>query len=399
LSGFILISGISYQVVQTERKGGGEVISQRPQAVERLLNSDSGPELPISISKLKGEIDRSKGGHKRVLSQVLRKLGIGRTKFYEEVAADSVLWRSESVIDQIFRIIDGTNGRVAARAAEPRKRRATIFPDDYITTVLPSGNAERGEIEIVVQSGENLIKPDSHAGVAPYVAVYVDKVRFFQRDKLTGERYVAPGDYIRIEVPSEIGKAKKNGGAVSLPVCVASREVMLVAQFRHPQRAFMVEAPRGFPNAVLDAGAADTAKRETREETGLHVEDPRQHCLRSLYTDTGKLAEKPSYYLQYVDRDAFQREFLSRSSVMQAPAWIPLHDFYESIFSEEPIALSRELFDEAFLRAHRAWLDGLSDLDENRLHIQDAFTVTAGLLAIPHLISKMPELACWARFR
>jgi 8-oxo-dGTP pyrophosphatase MutT (NUDIX family) len=353
---------------------------------------DAGLDLPISLRKLKLEIDACRVAHERVLREVAKKLGMSRSTFYEAVKQELVQWRSEMVIDQIFRIIDSAGGKVAARAADPRKRRACIYPDEYSVHKLPPGNAERGEIEIVVESGRNLVDPVVYSGVAPYVAVYVDRVKFFQKNKLTGERQVAPGQYVRIEVPGS------QPGAVSLPVCLATREVMLVAQFRHPQRKFMVEAPRGFANIIHDSGPADTAKRETREETGLVVEDSRQVPLRSLYTDTGKLSEKPTYFLQYVDKEAFQREFLSRSSVMQAPAWVPLNDFFRSIFSEEPISVSRDLFDETFLRKHRAWLDGLSDLDEQRLHIEDAFSVTCGFLAVPHLLPKLPDLQCWSYF-
>ncbi|MFF1692771.1 NUDIX hydrolase [Streptomyces sp. NPDC058257] len=127
----------------------------------------------------------------------------------------------------------------------------------------------------------------------PYFRLVRDAVRF-AHDK---DRRL--GTYIRI-VPVSV-----SGGAAVLPVLTDGR-VVLLHHFRHADRAWHWEIPRGFGAPGEDG--AGTAAREVQEELGVHVAD--FTYLGAVSPDTGLRAGVDHLYLarigaaQLADRPA-----------------------------------------------------------------------------------------------
>lgn len=117
------------------------------------------------------------------------------------------------------------------------------------------GDAGRGEIEIL-----EIRQVFANA----FVEVYNDRVRFPNGDEGENFRWHWTAPY----------------GVVALPR-LPDRSVFLIEQFRHMDRAWRIEAPRGFGNT--DEAPAAAAQREVEEETGQTVR--RVHPLRSLGHD------------------------------------------------------------------------------------------------------------------
>ncbi|MFF0188804.1 NUDIX hydrolase [Streptomyces sp. NPDC005244] len=97
------------------------------------------------------------------------------------------------------------------------------------------------------------------------------------------------GTYIRI-VP-----ASASGGAAVLPV-LADGRVVLLRHFRHADRDWHWEIPRGFGDPGEDG--AGTAARELQEELGVHVRD--FTYLGPLSPDTGMRAGVDHLYLAHI---------------------------------------------------------------------------------------------------
>jgi 8-oxo-dGTP pyrophosphatase MutT (NUDIX family) len=232
--------------------------------------------------------------------------------------------------------------------------------------------------------GENLLKDPKYSPVNEFVAIYIDDVKFRQRTE-DGEVEIKGGKYIRIEPPSH-----KNG-AVVFPVNREKKEVLLVTQYRHPQRRFLTEAPRGFGILGIDDEEIDTARRELAEETGaLPIKEEGVEALyhlRALYTDTGKLWEAPSYFLAFVDRK-LQMEKLNRfEPTMEDPVWVSLKAFYKAIYWRE-VRLRAGEYELCLKPEYRKKLNAHTPIDDGVLEIKDAFTCLAGLLALPHLMAE-----------
>jgi 8-oxo-dGTP pyrophosphatase MutT (NUDIX family) len=123
------------------------------------------------------------------------------------------------------------------------------------TTARPApyrGDASRGEIEI--------LEPRQVFANA-FVEVYNDRVRFPDGHEGENFRWHWTAPY----------------GVIALPR-LPDGSVLLIEQFRHIDRAWRIEAPRGFGSAHETPAAA--AQREVEEETGQTVR--RVHPLRSL---------------------------------------------------------------------------------------------------------------------
>ncbi|HLO84477.1 MAG TPA: NUDIX domain-containing protein [Nostocaceae cyanobacterium] len=269
----------------------------------------------------------------------------------------------------------------------PEKILESLAPPNTERYKLPSGNANLGEIEIVSQSEDNLIKENLHSPVNKYVAVYVDDVRFFQKDKSTGKTVIADGKYICITPPNN-----KNG-AIVLPVDKNTGDILLVTQYRHPQRRFLTEAPRGFAS-IRDNIEIDTAKRELEEETAakplpiydsLDYNREEIYPLKALFTDTGKLSEQPAYFLAFVDRKLQFEKLKQRNPVMEDPVWVTLPKFYQAVYSKKPVQLLKTECEFAFSSDQRSYLRGGTPVDQGVLEVLDAFTTVVALLAFPYI--------------
>lgn len=286
-----------------------------------------------------------------------------------------------------------------ARLARPRDYweywipGARVYPADRADTLTEGDRrAARGEIWVTKEGKNRISHGDGY--VHRLVAVHVDKVRFLQAAKNSDEIAIRDGNYIRIGVPVE------NHGAVGLFVDLETQEVVLTAQWRHSQKDFLIETPRGF-SAPEDEDTHDTIEREGAEETGRRIEGKHVRWLRDLYTDTGKLWEQPSYFLVYVNRNDYDDKRVYVRDPIVAPLWVHLDEFYDAVFSGDEIELSRNPFDDPWLVEHRPHMLHLREKFGNRLKIVDAFTTTTAFLALPHLARerKLRNLGLWTEFR
>lgn len=302
-------------------------------------------------------------------------------RLYERCKRDELL---EVPLDALYRLADQWN------VADKEKFAGALIVSKQEKWTLPRGDASQGEIE-VTQWSENILNDPKYAPVNKYVAVYVDDVRFRQRDEETGRVVVKEGKYIRIEVPSGLP------GAIVLPVDSETGDVLLVTQYRHPQRRFLTEAPRGFGMLGVDRQTIDTARREMAEEAGaIPLKNIRGveeiYHLRALYTDTGKLAEAPYYYLAFVNRKLQLENLNRREPTMEDPVWISLPVFYRAIYQEDPIELERGDYEFCLKEEYREKLNAKTPLDDGLLQIEDAFTVLVALLAQPRLKQRFSHL-------
>jgi 8-oxo-dGTP pyrophosphatase MutT (NUDIX family) len=274
-------------------------------------------------------------------------------------------------------------------SSEKELRRA-IVQIDFDDVDFYKGKSDNREIEILTRSGFNLITEEDHHPVNLYVDVRVDEVQFYQNQREADPAPI-PGRYIRISPPV-------NGqGAVVLPVDIETGQVLLVTQFRHPQREWLHEIPRGFS----DPGESEleTGMRELAEEAAakplvfrnLNDEEAVSFIkLRSLFTDTGKLTEAPAYFLALVRRLEMEEGLKRTQPLMENPLWVSLPAFYEAVYSGEANVEQGECqrvegYAEEFPVATAI------DWEEPRLEIRDAFTVTAALLAAPLLEMRFPS--------
>lgn len=302
-------------------------------------------------------------------------MGDPRRKFTRELKRDTVLDAQEA---SLMRCIEAIHG---ARQVDVKRVLSEWQPVPSERFVrLPLGKAEDGEIEVVGGlSTENL----AAESVRRWVGVYVDSVRFWTRLDPDGRPHISEGSYVRIETPG------RQHGAIVLPVDYLSGEVCLVTQFRHPQRALATEAPRGFADPGIDFAPSDAAERELDEEAGLRPRQPLVY-LKESYTDTGKLADRPSLFLAWVDREEQVARLKAKSPPLEDPVWIPLFDFLEAIFARGEVELrGTPTFVE--VGPHQGIRRSKSRLAQGYLCIEDAFTIQVALLALPHLKRQFPE--------
>jgi ADP-ribose pyrophosphatase len=107
---------------------------------------------------------------------------------------------------------------------------------------------------------------------------------------------VYAGDLITVVV-EHWGESRReiveHAGSVAVVAIDADGDVVLVRQLREPTRGMLLELPAG----VVDAGEEplESAKRELREETGLH--GGRWRRLGGFWTSPGFLREYMDVYL------------------------------------------------------------------------------------------------------
>lgn len=112
--------------------------------------------------------------------------------------------------------------------------------DAAVTSSVYRGDCQRGEIEILE---EGSIFRNA------YVEVFNDRVRFPNLSEGTSFRWRWAAPY----------------GVIVLPILPDGR-VLLIELFRHTERGWRLEAPRGFGSS--SESPAEAARREVCEETG-----------------------------------------------------------------------------------------------------------------------------------
>lgn len=153
---------------------------------------------------------------------------------------------------------------------------------------------ERSDQEYVADLWAELARtydvPEDYADVGvvyqdPYLTLIKDAVRFPD-----GRR----GAYVRV------CSSRTGVGAAVFPVLDDGR-VVLIRHFRHSDRRWHWEIPRGFGEP--GAGGADTARRELQEELGCR---PRELIrLGAMNSDSGVSAGEDQIYFAYLDGATF----------------------------------------------------------------------------------------------
>lgn len=140
---------------------------------------------------------------------------------------------------------------------------------DDLPRIVP-GNADLGEVEIL---REQLVWQNDA------VRLFEDHVRY----PATGDGKHVESDVFRLtDAPGKVN------GVITIPITDDDR-VVLVRQFRHPVRMWMLELPRG----AREAGESpeDAAKREIHEEIGCVC--TAVQALGRVAPDTGQLSSIP----------------------------------------------------------------------------------------------------------
>lgn len=306
-------------------------------------------------------------------------------KKFDKMVKDEVLLRiPRTKALELVKILDP---EIRIQPLQLLQSLAPTSPELQSVSLLPR-DAQRGEIGVITESYENLIDPERFPIASQYVLIKVDKVRFYMENDAGPT--LREGEYVRIEVPSGLH------GAVILPVDQDTGEVLLVTQYRHSAQEFLTEAPRGFGH-IGDKDASVTAKRELLEETGhtvamnkFGVEE--LYYLKSTFTDTGKLWERPSYYLAMVNKGRYSESFHTLNPAMEDPCWVGLESFIRALFAPNAIALAEDEYE--FLGAPATHLEAMrpeTQIACARLSIVDGFTTQVGMLALPWLRRRFPQ--------
>jgi ADP-ribose pyrophosphatase len=176
--------------------------------------------------------------------------------------------------------------RAARRAAylELKAKRPELFdnPPNNPYEIL----FDRDDQDHVAESTRALDVPEEYSDIGivyqdPYVMLVRDAVRF---------RNGSRGGYIRA-----CGAGDGTGAAV-LPVLDDGR-IVLLWHFRHSDRAWHWEIPRGFGEE--GSGAAETARREVGEELGCEVQELTH--LGAMNGNSGIFAGDDQIYLARLD--------------------------------------------------------------------------------------------------
>ncbi len=169
---------------------------------------------------------------------------------------------------------------MSEQSSDPKSLPAhELVESDELPRIVP-GSAERGEVEIV---SEELIWGN-------------DAVRFF-KDHV---RYPATkdGKHVEDDVFRLTDAAGKVNGVITIPITDDDR-IILVRQFRHPVRMWMLELPRGGrkPGESPESAAA----REIHEEIGRGCTVVQS--LGRVAPDSGQLSSIPHILAARVHRD------------------------------------------------------------------------------------------------
>ncbi|MFH9860330.1 NUDIX hydrolase [Streptomyces sp. NPDC017202] len=169
-----------------------------------------------------------------------------------------------------------------------RERRPELFlnpPGAAFTILLDRAEQDRASDE-VSRAAAAAGLPDSVGDIGvvyrdAYFSLVRDAVRFAD-GRL--------GTYVRI-LP-----ASASGGAAVLPL-LADGRVVLLRHFRHADRDWHCEIPRGFGDPGEDGSG--TAARELQEELGVHIGN--LTYLGEMSSDTGLRVGTDHLYLAHID--------------------------------------------------------------------------------------------------
>lgn len=333
-------------------------------------------------------------------------------KFLLDNSVDSKTLTELDTSPHVYLSYDALNNLAQILGKQVKDLIFEIQDIDEPVEIRPIYRGKEGGNEIFMNSLRRNIVEDED--IKKYVRIYIDDVKFIQKDKQAGKPDYRKGKYICIE------PATNKHGSVVLPIDKEGK-ILLVNQFRHPQRKFITEAIRGFSN-FEDDNELITALREFSEEGGgpslkdlqnsglddilieltkeneyIHIDN--EQCaikdifyLRSLYTDTGKLWEAPHYYLFKVDHKLQNNNIIRNEPIMESPIWVKFKYVLRSIVQNKAIQLKNNEIEDVFeqnefcinKRDHLLkYRDPL--IEEYKIYIEDAFTSQIIFLSLPRL--------------
>ena len=163
------------------------------------------------------------------------------------------------------------------------------YLDQYPNKLFPKGNAQEGEIEIILDKSkmeELQKKMNRKVGV-----VADDKYWLWINDAVKFPNGTF-GIYGRI-----LWKQSLEGtpGVAVMPI-LPNGKIVLIRNFRHATRSWEYELPRGGINKQETVEAA--AAREVKEETGMGID--RLHSLGNVVTDSGITSTVIPVFLAHV---------------------------------------------------------------------------------------------------
>jgi len=170
--------------------------------------------------------------------------------------------------------------RMSEQSSDPKSFPAhELVEGDDLPRIVP-GSADQGEVEIL---REELIWENDA------VRLFKDHVRY----PATKDRKHVEDDVFRLtDAPG------KMNGVITIPITHDDR-IILVRQFRHPARMWMLELPRGSRNPGESPEAA--AAREIHEEIGCRC--TATESLGRVSPDSGQLSSIPHIIAARVRRD------------------------------------------------------------------------------------------------
>lgn len=176
---------------------------------------------------------------------------------------------------------------------------AELAPTDDLPRIVP-GNADLGEVQIL---SEELLWENKA------VRLFNDRVRYPAMDD---------GKHVEGEAFRLTDAPGKVNGVIIVPITADDR-IVLVRQFRHPVRMWMLELPRGAREIGESPEAA--AARELHEEVGHAVDS--LHPLGRVAPDSGQLSSVPYLVAARVHpagaSDPEETETIDRTVVMPYP--------------------------------------------------------------------------------
>jgi 8-oxo-dGTP pyrophosphatase MutT (NUDIX family) len=317
---------------------------------------------------------------------------LARSEASRDVSHETLTW----LVERIYQYEERND---AASLSKPRQHWDEIV---YYEEIIAAGPAESEEAAQEYADPEIMIVRNGPRGrdlfagtpVARWVTGRIDPISVLRFDETTGTNQIIGGDYVVLDVPS-----RPRYGAVGLLIDpkngpLGSPGVALIAQFRYGPQRFLLEAPRGFSDPYdPDELPFHTLLREAGEETGVDVRPEEVYLLRDMYTDSGKLADRPSFFLVFVDRN--RPSDALREEPVAAPLWYRLEDFYRAVLSLEPLTVTGyDPFDDPWLREHRPHLlkDTFRNKYRNVLEVADCFTISTAFLSLPYLLRRFPEI-------
>lgn len=173
---------------------------------------------------------------------------------------------------------------------------------DDLPRIVP-GNAELGEVQIL---SEELVWQNQSA------RFFTDRVRY---PAIQDGKHVEDDVYRLTDAPGKLN------GVITVPITADDR-IILVRQFRHPVRMWMLELPRGGRNP--GESPEDAAAREIHEEIGCACST--RQSLGRVSPDSGQLSSIPHIIAARVHREGSPEredtETIDRTVAMPYPTLV-----------------------------------------------------------------------------